>query len=67
MRAQIPTLDESLHGQLSYIVLDVPTIPDIVLAGYPHIRFRTHTALGSYGIISDNQDLFPNPPGEAKR
>lgn len=46
---------------------NVPTVTGIVLSGYSHVRFRTQAALGSPGIISDNQDLFSSPPGEAKR
>lgn len=64
--AQIQTMYLT-HEQPQRFQLDVPAITDIVHSGYPHVRLRTHTALDSSGIISDNQDLFPNPPGEAKR
>lgn len=63
LHCQYAIMDQILHEQLWSIMV----VTNTVLSDYPHTRFRTHTALGSPGIISDNQDLFPNPPGEAKR
>lgn len=34
-------------------------IPDITHSGHPHTRFKTHTALGSSGIISDTKIYTP--------